>query len=145
FAAADFNGDGRADLAAASIPSGEVVVLLNDGEGSFNAPSRYVVGTSPRDLIAADFNGDGRADLATILANSFSVLVLFATDFGTFGEPVPAAFGAIWPNAITASDLNGDGPLDIAIANSTRDVSVYLGKGDGTFTRLPLFPLGIEP
>ena len=47
----------------------------------------------------------------------------------------PSTFGAhLTPNSIAVADFNGDGNLDIAIANrSSNDVSVLLGKGNGTF------------
>jgi hypothetical protein len=45
-----------------------------------------------------------------------------------------------------SADINGDGNLDLAVANSSSDnVSVLLGKGDGTFGPARLFPTGLNP
>jgi hypothetical protein len=61
-AMADLNGDGKADLAVASGTG--VSVLLNNGNGTFGAPTSYGSGTNPFSVAAGDLNGDGKIDLA---------------------------------------------------------------------------------
>jgi hypothetical protein len=62
-ARADFNGDGKADLIAAS--AGTVSVLLGTGTGAFGSPIYSLSNVSPLVVAVGDFNGDGRPDAAT--------------------------------------------------------------------------------
>ena len=105
----DFDGDGRLDLAIA--PNDEVAgigfvgvvsVLLGTGDGTFQEPVDYAVGTDAAALVAGDFDGDGRLDLAvagTVASSDFSVVfggvvsVLLGVGDGTFQEPVDYAVG----------------------------------------------------
>src|SRR5262245_7108023 len=63
--AADFNGDGRPDLAGTGATT--VAVMLNNGDGTFQPKVAFPVGGPPQDLDAGDFNGDGRIDLAVTI------------------------------------------------------------------------------
>ncbi len=141
---ADFNGDGRADLAAANSGDGTVSLLLGTGDGSFQAAR-----TSPGGgaiVAAGDFNGDGNADLvAGDYTNTFSILL--ATGDGTFGPPVPVAsttpvVGTV--RAAAVGDFDADGRTDLVLtgwyninAGESPDgagfVQVLRGNGDGTF------------
>lgn len=64
--AADFNNDGKLDLAVANSVDGTVTLLLGNGDGTFTqaSGSPYAVGPDPFQIAAADFNGDGKLDLA---------------------------------------------------------------------------------
>jgi hypothetical protein len=153
---ADFDGDGRRDLAVtsnASFSSGVVTVLLGTGAGMFrDGPSIPVMG-NPAALLSADFNGDGRPDLAVAYGDSsFSgrespstrgVAVLLGSGAGMFrgGSSIP--MGGL-PNVLLSDDFNGDGRPDLAVAygnysssgdqpSSSGGVLVLLGSGDGTF------------
>jgi hypothetical protein len=61
-AVADFNGDGKPDLAVAT--KSYLVILLGNGDGSFQPPVTVPGVTAPSFAVAADVNGDGKADLA---------------------------------------------------------------------------------
>src|SRR6201986_5289498 len=62
---ADFNNDGKLDLATANYQSSKnVAVLLGNGNGSFGAPSYFNAGNTPRTITTADFNNDNNVDLA---------------------------------------------------------------------------------
>ena len=61
----DFNGDGRQDLATASLGANSVSILLGQGDGTFQAAPDVGVGARPRSVTVGDFNGDGQQDLAT--------------------------------------------------------------------------------
>jgi len=65
--AADFNGDGRLDLAV-SLSSSEIAILQGDGAGGFQTRSLYVGGAYG--LLVADFDGNGTPDLASITSGS---------------------------------------------------------------------------
>jgi uncharacterized protein (TIGR03437 family) len=109
-AAADFNGDGKLDLAVttadgsgASAPS-TLAVLLGNGDGTFQAPTMYNV--SSADLTIADLNGDGILDL--ILGASY----MLGNGNGTFQSEVTILSGGSGPMA--AADFNRDGRVDLA-------------------------------
>lgn len=75
---ADFNGDGKPDLATANAGAGSITVLLANGSGGFSAAanSPFSVGTNPRSLAIGDFNGDGIPDLVTANFGGNSITVL---------------------------------------------------------------------
>ncbi len=75
-AVADFNGDGRLDLAVANQLSDDVSVFLGNGDGSFQAPRTFPAGSFAWSMAAGDFNRDGRPDLAIANQNSNNVSVL---------------------------------------------------------------------
>ena len=64
--AADFNGDGRPDVATINGSSANVSVFLRQAGGGFaqEAGSPFAVGPGPSGAAVGDYNGDGRADLA---------------------------------------------------------------------------------
>jgi len=123
--AADFNGDGKADLALAGTP---VVVLLGSGDGSFQPP--IVTTTSGTDLALGDFDGNGTMDLVVLGTASFSVLL--GKGDGTFLAPV--SYAVALPFSLDVGDLNGDGLPDIVAGDwSINGISLFLNNGDGTF------------
>ncbi|HUU85278.1 MAG TPA: FG-GAP-like repeat-containing protein [Phycisphaerae bacterium] len=83
-AVGDFDGDGRQDLATANAGSGDVSVLLGNGDGTFQNEQRYAVGDFPWEVAVGDFDGDGRQDLATANGLSDDVSVLLGNGDGTF-------------------------------------------------------------
>ena len=136
--AGDFNGDGKLDLAlATSINSvGSVFVYLGNGDGTFASSSSVAVSAIPTALVTGDFNGDGILDLAVAMDSSPGVTILLGNGDGTFSpastQPVTSL---VTPASITTGDFNGDGKLDLAVADSENGIlTVLLGNGDGTFT-----------
>src|ERR1700730_2451364 len=61
---ADFNGDGKLDIAVANGGSGNVSILLNNGDGTFAPAMNFAAGDNPSVIAVADFNADGKLDLA---------------------------------------------------------------------------------
>jgi uncharacterized repeat protein (TIGR01451 family) len=145
----DFNVDGLADIAVVSYGEpGSIVILLNDGNGGFKPPVSYPVGDSPYNLALGDHNGDGTVDLAVANYDSRDVTIWRANSDGTFksapGSPV--SMGSK-PSNLAFGDFNGDGKLDLAVANSgSNDVSIMLGgDGQGGFTTASIYPVGSYP
>jgi hypothetical protein len=137
-AVADFNSDGRLDIAVANFGSNTVSVLLGNGDGSFQVPTDYAVDINPRSIVAGDFNGDGKLDIA-VSHGVFTISVLLNAGNGTFAPAVNSKF-AFGGDSIAAADLNGDGRLDLVLANQgIGGFSVLLGAGDGTFSLLAQF------
>ncbi|HMD83957.1 MAG TPA: VCBS repeat-containing protein [Terriglobia bacterium] len=141
-AVADFNGDGKLDLAVMNGGSNNVSVLLGNGDGTFQAAVNYDVGPNPnRGIVVGDFNGDGKPDLAVSDSGSNEVSVLLGNGDGTFQAAVNYGVG-MYPSGIAVGDFNRDGKLDLVVPNQNcpeggpcgaSTVSVLLGNGDGTF------------
>lgn len=152
-AVADFNGDGAPDLALAQSGvfaqsgQGQVIVLLNQGDGSFGAPAYYPVGhltdgvSSANAIMVGDFNQDHVFDLAVAVSQQQYtsdvpgyVSVLYGNTRpdpndprstigdGTFSQSFNFAAGTN-PIALTTADFNGDGYPDVAVANSGDAIS----------------------
>jgi hypothetical protein len=135
-AVGDFNGDGTLDLAVANKNTGTVSILLGKGDGTFRSPVSYAAGPGADAIAVADFNGDGKLDLAVADFNGGGpgkVSVLRGNGDGTFQAPVSFATGAGGSQSVVAGDFNGDGTMDLAVANNDFTVSLLLGNGDGSF------------
>jgi hypothetical protein len=141
---ADFNGDGKPDLATDDWQNNRVTVLFNDGKGGFLSPGvSFPVGKMPYyKLRAADLNKDGRADIVTTNFEGGNVTILLADGKGTFKEPKGSPFEANkQPFGVAIGDLNGDGNPDLAVGHYSGHItdtsgdrmSILLGSGDGTF------------
>jgi hypothetical protein len=153
-AAADFDGDGRLDIAAASEESSSVSILYNIGGVSFLSPIVYAVGNRPRSIAAADLNGDGHRDLVTADQGEAGVVdgglsILRNNGDGTFAPARLLSAGSD-PLFVAATDVNGDGSPDLAVADLGIDVDdsgvgVLFNLGDGTFDQGILYAAGVGP
>jgi FG-GAP-like repeat len=135
-AARDLNGDKFPDLAVTQETAGSVAVLLNDGDGKFQAPVSYSAGGGETlDIVTADLRNDGRQDL--VVANlSRGMVVLLNNGNGTFGKPtvyVATCHNCQAPEACTVADFNLDGNLDVACATNSEDSYFFYGGGNGHF------------
>jgi len=75
---ADFNADGRPDIAVTSISANMVSVLLGDGNGTFGGRTDYRCGGAPCWAASSDFDHDGRLDLAVANSGSNTVSALLS-------------------------------------------------------------------
>ena len=103
------------------------IVLTKSGFGAASTPASVAVG---------DFNRDGKLDLAVANEGRNNISILLGKGDGTFQAAVNYGLGSGTPEpaAVAVGDFNGDGKLDLAVANAgTSNVTVLLGNGDGTF------------
>jgi hypothetical protein len=153
-AAADFNGDGKLDLAVGGHNNAyfgsqnDFSMLLGRGDGTFvvsyDYPSNGDEGGWATGMAAGDFNGDGKVDLAVA---GDGVDVSLGNGDGTFrgGSYIAVPYAG----AVTVADLNGDGKLDLAVTSGLGSyggsVSVSLGNGDGSFQSAMNYASGSQP
>jgi hypothetical protein len=145
--AADFNHDGRMDIAFSA--GGYFGIRLQNASGGFNSASMYKnaaidgVTFSLNDIVVGDVTGDGYPDVVTDSnANRpWSGVEVFAdTARGTLKAPVVYPTLDI-PAAMAVADLNGDGRDDLVIEHSGWDnIGVMLQRSAGTLAPEALYP-----
>lgn len=121
--AADFDGNGHLDFAAANFGSAphDVSVWYGDGQGGFGRPEFLAVGAGPFSIAAGDVNHDGHPDLAVAVADASNVTILLWTASGFVSSakidfppdsvelPLPGN-----PREVVIGDFNRDGNADLA-------------------------------
>jgi hypothetical protein len=122
----------------------------------FRSPVSYTGGRDPEALAIADLNGDGHPDVVTANSYGNDVSVFLGNGDGTLRNAHEFPAGTA-PASVAIMDLNGDGRLDIATTNGglaegeaeeingSNDISVMLGRGDGTFAKRVNYPAGDVP
>lgn len=144
-ATADFNGDGKADVAM--VRDYEILILLGNGDGTFQPQRSFPTGGysgSPllSGIVAADFNNDGKIDLAVTNNHSSedpaqgSISVLPGNGDGTFQPFYDYLIPDFGPASMACADFNGDGVVDLAVVGLIPGggaLWIFLAKGDGTF------------
>ena len=136
-ATADFNNDGKLDLATANPEDQSVSVLLGDGSGGFGEQHPFPTGAGTGCLTVGDFNNDGKIDLATGNAGNETVSVFLGNGIGGFASALTTTTFPD-PKAMAVGHFNNDGKLDLVYTsagpNTLGYVEVMLGNGLGGFT-----------
>jgi hypothetical protein len=138
-AAADFNGDGRADLLTAgpnpTDPANMLNLRLGNGDGTFKQPLLVTFPLPPLAMTVADVNGDGALDILGIAGASENVFLTLGNGDGTFRSYTFTS--VVPPSALAVGDVNRDGKPDLVVTKGSNaskgGVGVFLGNGDGTF------------
>ncbi len=149
-AAADFNNDGKIDLAVVPDGSDQIDIYLGNGDGTFQAPRISTISLAGNNflfsqLAAADFNKDGNVDLVAWAGNSqnTTVYVVHGNGDGTFNASPTAAFtGTVLQPGfqIVVGDFDSDGNADIAALDSvegsignTVSSTIHVLYGNGNY------------
>ncbi|HXN24255.1 MAG TPA: FG-GAP-like repeat-containing protein [Candidatus Dormibacteraeota bacterium] len=144
---------GRMDLAVVNKGSGNLTILQGDGKGGFQAAGGppIAVGASPTAVAAGTFNtkNDVHLDLAIANSQDNTITILLGDGKGNFtaapGSPLKLAGSEQSPIAIITKDFNLDGKADLAVVNQTsNNVAILLGNGDGTFREAPGSPIAVR-
>jgi len=154
-AVADFNGDGKPDLAVTNSGSNSVSIFLGNGDGTFTLKSSFSsIEPSPSVIVVGDFNGDGIPDIVITCNILFPaslvhgyVVIFKGNGDGTFTEiGTPASAANVEYSWIAVGDFNGDGKLDLVVADHTDGKAlILLGNGNGTFTLKSTLTTGMWP
>jgi uncharacterized protein (TIGR03437 family) len=152
---ADFNHDGKPDLAILESYENTLQIFLGQGNGTFSSPASITLPNDALALAVGDFNGDGKLDLAFATSTGAGNpgnggVILLGNGDGTFTSPLTfrLAFAPAW---MAVGDFNSDGKLDLAFANQGTDsktdgsLAILFGKGDGTFGSATTIPLSYGP
>ena len=134
----DANNDGILDAFVACYSSGEVVLMLGDGNGSFTFSSRSALNGAPWAIVIGDINKDGFPDVAAALSSSNRIGVIFSNGTGGLGAVANYTSGQ-FPLAIDIGDVDGDNDLDLIASNYAGGTfSAYPNNGSGVFTNSPI-------
>ncbi|HEX8737145.1 MAG TPA: VCBS repeat-containing protein [Pyrinomonadaceae bacterium] len=150
---ADFNGDGRVDIATAGL---DLEILLGNGNATFQPNRKFPVGTSMSGIAKGDFNGDGRLDIAVSIYGPREIGVFLGSGDGNFGTVtrIPTNAGGASPSSIVAADFNRDGRDDLMTSDPSgctsfcvnyQTVTIFTGNGDGTFQPPRQMDVGTPP
>jgi len=125
-ASGDFNNDGIKDLVAGKILSGQVLVYLGTGNGSFTGTGVIDGPSFPGETRVADFNGDGFNDLATNYYTGTIFSVALGNGNGTFKAAVSYT-NSPSDEGFVIGDFNRDGVPD-AVTSGFAGIQVNLGE-----------------
>lgn len=144
------NSNDFPDLAVANKAANTVSILLGNGDGTFQPKKDIATGNAPVSVVAANFHdvtAPGGIDLAVANQSDNTISIFQGNGDGTFRTPtllkLPAGFE---PTGLAAADLNGDGHIDLVVADRGNNTfSVLLGNGNGTFQPRTDYPTGNDP
>ncbi|CAF1192554.1 unnamed protein product [Adineta ricciae] len=136
-AAGDFNNDNQTNIAIANFLVNNILILIGYGMIPATSPKTYSTGNNslPVQIVSGDFNNDTYLDLVTVNSGTSSISILLGYGNGSFHEYVSYSSGySGTPYALTASDIDNDGRLDILVGNSKYEtLGILYGYGNGTF------------
>ena len=151
----DVTGDNKPDLVyVTGNDPGSIATLPGNGDGTFGAEIDSSLNTGfgtgnnlIHAMVVANFNADTKPDVVLYVRdsgdNNYTLEFAASSGNGQFAAPVAIDATLVNPTDIVAADLNGDGKMDLVVADAgpynadftqvSPSVKVYIGKGDGTF------------
>jgi hypothetical protein len=143
-AVADFNNDGKLDIAATAHDNRFVGIFIGDGTGNFVRQTVLSAGTFNVPPAAGDFNNDGNQDLAVGSVDG-TVWIFLGFGNGHFASPARYADGPGYAYEMAAADFNHDNKLDLAIGHQSGALAIMLGNGQGGFSLANTYLSGLGP
>jgi hypothetical protein len=135
---ADFNHDGKLNIATWSLSTYAISVFLGNGDGSFKPPVKSPLGaTRPQALAVGDFDNDGRLEIVvsgfvqTGRSGYWGIDSLSGNGDGSFHADSP--FPSHYATSLVVGDFNGDHHLDV-LGTDGSSVFLLLGTGQGAFS-----------
>lgn len=129
---ADFNGDGRKDIALCNQSSNSVQVYFNNGADDFTGPTTFATGSAPKALDAGDIDSDGDQDMVMSCSGVNKLWIHRNNGAGVFSH-APASDEidvGTDPSAVFVKDIDGFGGPDIGVANrGSSNVSIIHNGG----------------
>ncbi|MCK5560677.1 MAG: VCBS repeat-containing protein, partial [Thermoplasmata archaeon] len=124
--AADFNNDGRPDIATANRGTDTVSILFNKGNGTFGNEIDYAAGKEPYGIYCKDINHDGNIDILVPNHRGNSVSVFVNDGNGEFNNLNYEFLVGSGPTKLVVADVNNDGSEDIITVNlNTNTASIH--------------------
>ena len=129
---ADFNGDGAPDIACFSIVSsrGYIVVLMNNGDGTFLTRTDYHVGNYDSGIFTGDVDRDG--DLDFVVQHNLGFTVLASDGTGDFSEELTGYSDSMYSRGTVIADMDLDGAPDVVRTDRSR-IRVAFNVGNGFY------------
>jgi hypothetical protein len=136
--AADFNGDGKIDIALNHSENGNVIILYRNISNTAYMSTTIGNLNGVRHIASGDFNNDGKMDLVAVSStiNAYTIFLRNQANTGFDVEDynLQSQTNPLRIVGVTVNDFNGDGILDLAMTqNNANSVLVLLGSGLGTF------------
>jgi hypothetical protein len=146
----DVNNDGHLDIVNSATGDQtsqrqHVVVILNNGDGTYSSEELYLVGNAPTHVDLGDLNGDGYLDIAVGNFFGSSLSVLMNNGDGSYSDQAVYQAGG-WPSFTCIVDTNSDSYLDVLVLNrQSGTLGVFINDGAGVFADQVEYPVGFEP
>ena len=134
----DFNSDGFPDVAMTT--STQLMVFLQNQDGSLANATAYAAGSRPESLAVGDVNRDSKTDIVAANYDSNTISVFLQQADGSFAARVTYVTNS-GPDALAIGDINNDGLADIAVSHWTAaNIGVFIQTSAGTISPMITYP-----